>query len=389
MTSRTFYAILRGHGNQMPQIVRRPGMRQPLTQGYQPFLRNPKVRLFSNTGHLRSEKMAPKTLLSALRAQFLKIPDYEADLTDKTVVVVGANVGLGYEAAKKFAKMNPKKLILACRSQVKGDAAAKSIQEATGCSTVECWTVDLADFKTVSAFANRFEKEGGGRLDILLENAGVLNTKFISTVDGWENTLQVNHLGTSFLAILLLPHIARTPGAPRITLVSSEMQYWVHKLDEAKSDNILHKLNDPSIDFNKVIERYNITKLFNVFFARTLAERLKSNLPVSVNSMNPGYCASALHRNVPRIFAVMEYLFMWMFARTTEVGSRTLVHAALWGTKDDVNGRFLSDCRLMEESDYSISKEGKEVEARLWTETLEVLQKADPRVQSIVAEYLR
>ena len=102
--------------------------------------------------------------------------------------------------------------------------------------------------------------------------------------------------------------------------------------------------------------------------------------------MNPGYCTSAvrvqniltppcsflthafskLHRNVPRAFAILEYIFTWVFARSTEVGSRTLVHAALWGTKDDVNGRFLSECQVMEESDYSISKEGKEVEARLW-----------------------
>jgi NAD(P)-dependent dehydrogenase (short-subunit alcohol dehydrogenase family) len=72
-----------------------------------------------------------------------------------------------------------------CKSSWPGFPA---IQESTGCSTVECWTVDLADFKSISAFASRFENEGGGRLDILLENAGVLNTQFVPTADGWENT---------------------------------------------------------------------------------------------------------------------------------------------------------------------------------------------------------
>jgi retinol dehydrogenase-12 len=60
-----------------------------------------------------------------------------------------------------------------------------------GCSAVECWEIDLADFKTITAFAVRFESEGDGRLDILLENAGALNTQFIPTVDGWENTYVV------------------------------------------------------------------------------------------------------------------------------------------------------------------------------------------------------
>lgn len=58
----------------------------------------------------------------------------------------------------------------------------------TGSTNVECWTVDLADFKSVSAFADRFEKEGGGRLDLLLLNAGVVQNELVRTVDGWEST---------------------------------------------------------------------------------------------------------------------------------------------------------------------------------------------------------
>jgi retinol dehydrogenase-12 len=62
------------------------------------------------------------------------------------------------------------------------------IRKATGTIVAECWTVDLAEFKTISAFADRFEKEGGGRLDLLVENAGVVTRKFESTKDGWEST---------------------------------------------------------------------------------------------------------------------------------------------------------------------------------------------------------
>jgi retinol dehydrogenase 12 len=72
------------------------------------------------------------------------------------------------------------------RELIAGSFAA--IKETTECSTIECWTVDLANFKSISAFVDRFDREGGDRLDILLENAGILSNKFHSTVDGWEAT---------------------------------------------------------------------------------------------------------------------------------------------------------------------------------------------------------
>lgn len=107
--------------------------------------------------------------------------------------------------------MKPGKLILACRSQSRGDEAVKGreitivlvssshdvslvIKAATGCQTVECWMVDLADFKSISAFADRFEKEGGDRLDVLLSNAGITMMNFKSTVDGWESTCVFSYI---------------------------------------------------------------------------------------------------------------------------------------------------------------------------------------------------
>jgi hypothetical protein len=73
-----------------------------------------------------------------------------------------------------------------------------------------------------------------------------------------------------------------------------------------------------------------------------------------------------LHRNAPWLVSIIEGLFALPFARTTEVGARTLVHAALWGTKDDVNGKFLNNSRVEEESDFALSKEGRELEAKIW-----------------------
>ncbi|KAG6874586.1 hypothetical protein C0993_000280, partial [Termitomyces sp. T159_Od127] len=98
-------------------------------------------------------------------------PVETADLTGKTVMVIGANVGSGLEATKHFARMNP----------------ARLIQQETGYEAAETWIVDLSEFSSVIAFADKFEKDGG-RLDILLANAAVLPDKSMSTSDGWERT---------------------------------------------------------------------------------------------------------------------------------------------------------------------------------------------------------
>ncbi|KAJ7461641.1 hypothetical protein FB451DRAFT_1404871 [Mycena latifolia] len=89
-----------------------------------------------------------------------------ADLTGKTVIVLGANTGIGFESAKHFARMNAGRLILAYRSQSKGEAAVDKLKAATGYERAELWLIDLADFTSVRHFADKFESDGG-RLDAL------------------------------------------------------------------------------------------------------------------------------------------------------------------------------------------------------------------------------
>ena len=143
-----------------------------------------------------------------LRDQLATVPPVEhEDLSGKTVVVIGANVGLGFEAAKHFAKMNPERIILGCRSKERGEAAVtgdsnplllylsvshnyayKELKAETGYKSAELWIIDLARISSVVDFAERFEKEGS-RLDILLLNAGIEPVHGQQlTVDGFEQT---------------------------------------------------------------------------------------------------------------------------------------------------------------------------------------------------------
>lgn len=130
-----------------------------------------------------------------------------ADLTGQTIIVVGANTGLGLEAAKHFARMKPSRLILACRTETKGKVAVESrskyavpksvftdtlaptvaLRLETGYKNAELWLIDLSKFSSVLAFADKFDKDGG-RLDYLIMNAGIATVTYEATPDGWEST---------------------------------------------------------------------------------------------------------------------------------------------------------------------------------------------------------
>jgi retinol dehydrogenase-12 len=141
-----------------------------------------------------------------LREQLTTVPRVEhEDLSGKTVVVIGANIGLGFEAAKHFAQMNPDRIILGCRSKERGEAAVasetnsllsyhsvslkyKELKAENGYESAELWVIDLARISSVVDFSERFEKDGG-RIDILLLNAGIEPVPGQQlTADGYEPT---------------------------------------------------------------------------------------------------------------------------------------------------------------------------------------------------------
>ncbi|KAG5640177.1 hypothetical protein DXG03_000727, partial [Asterophora parasitica] len=121
--------------------------------------------------------MGKFTLTGFLGEQWSKVPPVAtADLRDKTIVVIGANTGLGFEASKHFARQKPARLILACRK----------LQKETTYRAAELWLIELSKFSSVVAFADKFEKDGG-LLDILVANAGVALSEY-TTPDGWETS---------------------------------------------------------------------------------------------------------------------------------------------------------------------------------------------------------
>ncbi|PFH49405.1 hypothetical protein AMATHDRAFT_147710 [Amanita thiersii Skay4041] len=338
--------------------------------------------------------MAKKGFFSFLYDHFTALPPLATkDLAGKTVVVIGANTGLGFEASKHFARMNPERLILGCRNQSKGERAIARIKMETGYERAELWLIDLLQFSSVQEFADKYEKEGG-RLDYLILNAGIIPaTQRQETEDGWESCLQVNCLSPSLLALRLLPRMIQTASehstAPRLVLVSSLVHYWVSLEDKIlNSDKPLHILNDKEYCTKNTMKlRYHHSKLINILFIRALNAHLK-NQSITVNTVNPGYCHSDLQRNYTGLSGIFADLSQRIFAISTEEGSRQLVWAALGECDQELGGAYISRSEVTEPSDFVISEEGKEVQEKLWVETLGILGKVDSKVETCIEQYL-
>ncbi|KAF5383770.1 hypothetical protein D9615_003778 [Tricholomella constricta] len=334
--------------------------------------------------------MGKLTFTGFIRSQWSILPPLvTADLTGKTVMVIGANTGLGFEASKHFASMNPARLILACRNQAKGEAAIERLQNETKYPSAELWITDLMKFSSVVGFADKFEKDGG-RLDILVENAACAPTEYDATPDGWETTLQVNCLSLSLLALRLLPQMIQTSEKyatrPRLVVVTSEVHFWSNIEKSVLEGNEIYKTLGSKEYCTPTIMagRYNDSKLLNVMFYQELNERL-SHFPVIVNGVNPGYCYSELRRKFTGVRAVFDRVMEKALARTTEEGGRQLVYAAVGGAEDEdkMRGAYISSSQVSEASDFAIGPEGKAVQKRLWDEMMGILVKIDPRLREI------
>jgi len=255
----------------------------------------------------------------------------------KIVIVTGANCGIGKETAISLAKRGAK-VILACRDVERGMAAERDVRNASSSSNVFFKKLDLSSFKSVHEFAETIMKEEA-KIDILINNAGMMGGKRTITADGIEQHWAANHFGHFLLTNLLLNHIKKSPKG-RIVVVSSM----------AQSFTILDKksLIDNYKDNYKPMTIYAETKFGNVLFANELARKLKDT-NVTVNSLHPGAIYTNIARNMD-IFGtkkIVDYLLSWvgpLFFRTAKSGSQTTLYAALEPSLDNVSGEYFDDC---------------------------------------------
>ncbi|KAI1126001.1 short-chain dehydrogenase/reductase SDR [Nemania abortiva] len=334
----------------------------------------------------------------------------DVHLQGQTAIVTGSNVGLGFEAAKELAEHGVSRLILAVRNTSKGEAAKtrilshlKTLPSSPPCPCViDVWPLDQESYASILAFASRAAAELE-RLDMVLLNAGLkLVERRVSPDTGHETHVQVNHLGTALLSLLLLPTLRRTTrtvrrkdglGPARLSITASSVYGWVSPWEVQRpeaAESLLAWLDNPA-SFAKPEPggggRYSLSKLLCVMWARELAEHISrdSNFnqgdangegqgkeEVIVNVFNPGYCMSEFHRVDPAATGSLGKLVAW----TAQQGGYHLTDAVVM--HPDSHGMYLSEQQIRPISKFVGSPEGKAVQRKLWNETLDIFRKECP-----------
>lgn len=232
-------------------------------------------------------------LFDFIHRQFLFEPPVPTTSFDgKTVIVTGGNTGLGKEACIWLIRLGASRVIIACRNLVKGEAAAKDIQEATSCEAkaLLVWQLDLSSYASVQAFARK-AKDELPRLDAVLANAGLATTKFRMTEDN-EEQITTNVVSTALLAFLLHPTLGETAvkfkTQTHLTVTGSEL-YEIAKLKELKgpADKLFDNLNDKKVA--NMFDRYNVSKLLQIYIVKEIAKSSPvESSGVIVNIVAPG-----------------------------------------------------------------------------------------------------
>jgi NAD(P)-dependent dehydrogenase (short-subunit alcohol dehydrogenase family) len=243
-------------------------------------------------------------------------------LNGKTIVITGANSGLGFEAARVFARAGAH-LVLACRSEAKTREAIGRIHTETPGAAVEFMELDLASLASVRAFAAR-ANERLARIDVLCNNAGVMTVpykKYATTKDGFEMHFGINHLGHFALTGLMLDKLIASAPA-RIVTVSS----YAHRLGgKMVFEDLQGRRN--------FANAYANSKLANLLFTYELERRLRGrNLEVKAVACHPGFARSNLFTTGPRMAQSKPAWWMKLLlltAQPTAMGAMNEIYAAV------------------------------------------------------------
>jgi NAD(P)-dependent dehydrogenase (short-subunit alcohol dehydrogenase family) len=243
------------------------------------------------------------------------------DLTGRTVVVTGANSGLGLEATRAFARKGAT-VVMACRDESRGDAAARDVRRTVRDADTEVRELDLASLDSIAAFAESFTSDYE-ELHMLCNNAGVMAVPRRETADGFESQFGINHLGHFALTGHLLPVLRETEGQTRVVTHSSE----AHRRGRIDFDDLQGEREYSAWG------AYGQSKLANLLFAYELDRRVPAAWNLASVACHPGWAATNLQRRGPeardsRIGGLAARAANVVFAQSASEGALPLCYAA-------------------------------------------------------------
>jgi NAD(P)-dependent dehydrogenase (short-subunit alcohol dehydrogenase family) len=284
------------------------------------------------------------------------------DQSGRTAIVTGANSGLGLATARELARAGAA-VTLACRNTGKGEEAAGRIRAAVPGAALEVASLDLADLASVRDFAAR-TADRHERLDLLINNAGIMAAPRRLTRDGFESQFGTNHLGHFALTGLLLPALLKAP-APRVVTVSSHL----HRRGTMRFDDLQGERKYRPWD------AYAKSKLANLMFCFELQRRAAAADSVLLSlAAHPGYAATNLQ------FAATDRFYEkaagWignrLFAQSADMGALPTLYAA---TMPDLpGGTYIGPGGRAEQRGHPkvVTAAGKAYDEQAWLRLWEV-----------------
>jgi retinol dehydrogenase-12 len=285
------------------------------------------------------------------------------DMRGKTVLITGGNSGIGRHTAIELARMGAR-VVFTSRNVRKGDVARAEIREAANTKLVESTELDLASFASIEKFAKQFLAKYE-RLDVLVLNAGIVLDRRSTTVDGFETTFGVNHLGHFLLVQLLRERIIASAPA-RIVVVSSDVHRYVR--DGLDFDDLMYEKDYAGF------KAYSRSKLANILFANELARQLEGT-GVVVNSLHPGAVRTGLASSddVKGPLARVVVMLGRPFMLSPERGAKTSIYLASSPEVEGKTGGYYQRCKLAQTTAAAQDRAAAE---RLWQVSEALVAKA-------------
>uniref|UniRef100_G3T2Y8 NADP-retinol dehydrogenase n=1 Tax=Loxodonta africana TaxID=9785 RepID=G3T2Y8_LOXAF len=281
----------------------------------------------------------------------------KATILGKTVIVTGANTGIGKQTALELAKRGGN-VILACRDMEKCEAAAKDIRGETLNHHVNARYLDLSSLKSVREFARKIIEEEE-RVDILVNNAAVMRCPHQTTEDGFEMQFGVNYLGHFLLTNLLLDKLKAS--APSRIINLSSLAHVAGHID----------FDDLNWEKKKYDTKaaYCQSKLAIVLFTKELSRRLQGS-GVTANALHPGVARTELGRHTGMHTSTFSNFTLgpvfWLLVKSPQLAAQPSTYLAVAEELEGVSGKYFSG---LKEKAPAPEAEDEEVARRLWAES--------------------
>ena len=271
------------------------------------------------------------------------------NLQGKVCLITGATNGIGEEAAKQIALMGAE-IVFIARSPAKAEELKQSLKSLTGRESISI-IADLSSQEDVKRAASEFLSMNKP-LNILLNNAGIMNTSRKETVDGLEEVFSVNHLAYYSFTLMLMNKLIES-GPSRVVNVASGAHMFVKDMnfDDLQSEKEY-----------KTMQVYGRSKLANILFTRELAERLEGK-GVTVNCLHPGFVNTGIgSNNSPTLGRILMALAR-PFSRKIDKGAETSIYLCVSPEVENETGEYFYDCK---KEKISAAASDKENATKLW-----------------------